>query len=166
MRYRHTDTDIVRSARQQDFIRQAKDQYGQANLIANRDTLLRIFGKHTQTDPDLHSTDGLINLFNLVAFSDAHSIREVHFPADSAALHAAVAVLRGRRSGGRGERRLPNSWLRAEPPRRGRQAGAGPQHPSCPRAAAHDRRPDAGRHRRATQVSALAIPACPCTCPS
>ena len=81
VRYRHTDTDIVRSARQQDFIRQAKDQYGQANLIANRDTLLSIFGKHTQTDPDLHSTDGLINLFNLVAFSDAHSIREVHFPA-------------------------------------------------------------------------------------
>jgi LCP family protein required for cell wall assembly len=81
VRYRHTDTDIVRSARQQDFIRQAKDQYGQSNLIANRDALLSIFGKHTQTDPDLHSTDGLINLFNLVAFSDAHAIREVHFPA-------------------------------------------------------------------------------------
>jgi LCP family protein required for cell wall assembly len=81
VRFRHTDTDIVRSARQQDFIRQAKDQYGQSNLIANRDTLLSIFGKHTQTDPDLHSTDGLINLFNLVAFSDAHAIREVHFPA-------------------------------------------------------------------------------------
>ena len=81
VRYRHTDTDIVRSARQQDFIRQAKDQYGQANLIANRDHLLRIFGQHTQTDADLHTTDGLINLFNLVAFSDAHSIREVHFPA-------------------------------------------------------------------------------------
>ncbi len=81
VRYRHTDTDIVRSARQQDFIRQAKDQYGQANLISNRDRLLRIFGQHTQTDPNLHTTDGLINLFNLVAFSDAHSIREVHFPA-------------------------------------------------------------------------------------
>jgi polyisoprenyl-teichoic acid--peptidoglycan teichoic acid transferase len=81
VRYRHTDTDIVRSARQQDFIRQAKDQYGQANLISNRDTLLRIFGQHTQTDANLHTTDGLINLFNLVAFSDVHSIREVHFPA-------------------------------------------------------------------------------------
>jgi LCP family protein required for cell wall assembly len=81
VRYRHTDTDIVRSARQQDFIREAKDQYGQSNLISNRDTLLRIFGQHTQTDPNLHSTDGLINLFNLVAFSDVHAIREVHFPA-------------------------------------------------------------------------------------
>jgi LCP family protein required for cell wall assembly len=81
VRYRHTDTDIVRSARQQDFIRQAKDQYGQASLISNRDLLLKIFGKNTQTDADLHTTDGLINLFNLVAFSDVHAIREIHFPA-------------------------------------------------------------------------------------
>ena len=81
VRYRHTDTDIVRSARQQDFIRDAKDQYGQSRLIANRDKLLKIFGKHTQTDSNLHSTDGIINLFNLVAFADGHAIREVHFPA-------------------------------------------------------------------------------------
>ena len=81
VRYRHTDTDIVRSARQQDFIRDAKDQYGQTRLIENRDKLLKIFGQHTQTDPDLHSVDGLITMFDLVAFSDAHSIREVHFPA-------------------------------------------------------------------------------------
>jgi LCP family protein required for cell wall assembly len=81
VRYRHTDTDIVRSARQQDFIRDAKDQYGQTRLIENRDKLLTIFGKHTQTDANLHSIDGLINLFNLVAFADGHAIREVHFPA-------------------------------------------------------------------------------------
>ncbi len=81
VRYRHTDTDIVRSARQQDFIRDAKDQYGQGRLIANRDKLLTIFGTHTQTDADLHTTDGLINLFDLVAFADGHAIREIHFPA-------------------------------------------------------------------------------------
>jgi polyisoprenyl-teichoic acid--peptidoglycan teichoic acid transferase len=81
VRFRHTDTDIVRSARQQDFIRDAKAQYGQTRLIENRDSLLTIFGQHTQTDSNLHTTDGLINLFNLVAFSDGHAIREVHFPA-------------------------------------------------------------------------------------
>ncbi len=81
VRYRHTDTDIVRSARQQEFIRDAKDQYGQSRLINNRDKLLKIFGQHAQTDADLHSVDGLINLFDLVAFADGHSIREVHFPA-------------------------------------------------------------------------------------
>ncbi len=81
VRFRHTDSDIVRSARQQDFIRWAKDQYGPATLVNNRDRLLRIFGQHTQTDPDLHSVDGLINLFNLVAFSAGHAIRQVKFPA-------------------------------------------------------------------------------------
>ncbi len=81
VRFRHTDNDIVRNARQQDFIRWAKDQYGQTALIENRDTLLRIFGQHTQTDRDMHTTDGLINLFNLVAFMDGHTIKQVQFPA-------------------------------------------------------------------------------------
>jgi len=81
VRFRHTDTDIVRNARQQDFIRWAKDQYGISNLLANRDKLLRIFGAHTETDHSLHTVDGLINLFNLVAFSDGHTIKSVPFPA-------------------------------------------------------------------------------------
>ncbi|PZS14021.1 MAG: LytR family transcriptional regulator, partial [Solirubrobacterales bacterium] len=81
VRFRHTDNDIVRNARQQDFIRWAKDQYGPAQLIANRDKLLGIFGHHAQTDPDLHKTDGLINLFNLVAFSAGHAIKQIPFPA-------------------------------------------------------------------------------------
>ncbi|HEX4751415.1 MAG TPA: LCP family protein [Solirubrobacterales bacterium] len=80
VRFRHTDNDLVRAARQQAFIREAKDQYGQANLIANRDKLLKIFGEHTQTDANLHSTDGLINLFNLVAFADGHAIKQIPFP--------------------------------------------------------------------------------------
>jgi LCP family protein required for cell wall assembly len=81
VRFRHTDSDIVRNARQQDFIRWAKDQYGVGALISNRDTLLKIFGRHTQTDRSLHTTDGLINLFNLVAFSAGHTINQIHFPA-------------------------------------------------------------------------------------
>ena len=81
VRFRHTDSDLVRNARQQDFIRWAKDQYGVDNLIANRDKLLRIFGAHTVTDHNLHTLDGLINLFNLVAFSDGHTIKQIKFPA-------------------------------------------------------------------------------------
>jgi LCP family protein required for cell wall assembly len=81
VRFRHSDTDIVRNARQQDFIRWAKDQYSQDQLISNRDKLVRVFGQHTQTDRDLHTTDGLINLFNLVAFMDGHRIRQIPFPA-------------------------------------------------------------------------------------
>jgi LCP family protein required for cell wall assembly len=81
VRFRHTDSDLVRNARQQDFIRWAKDQYGAANLIANRDELLRIFGAYTETDHNLHTLDGLINLFDLVAFSAGHTIKQIVFPA-------------------------------------------------------------------------------------
>jgi hypothetical protein len=49
--------------------------------VTDRDKLLKIFGQHTETDADLHSVDGLINLFNLVAFSAGHSIKQVPFPA-------------------------------------------------------------------------------------
>jgi LCP family protein required for cell wall assembly len=81
VRFRHSDSDIVRNARQQDFIRWAKEQYSQDQLISNRDKLVGIFGRHTQTDSNLHTTDGLINLFNLVAFMDGHTIKQIQFPA-------------------------------------------------------------------------------------
>ena len=81
VRFRHTDSDIVRNARQQDFIRWAKSQFTQDQIIQQEGTLLRIFGKHAQTDHNLHTTDGLINLFDLVAFSAGHTIKQIPFPA-------------------------------------------------------------------------------------
>jgi LCP family protein required for cell wall assembly len=81
VRFRHTDNDLVRNARQQDFIRWAKAQYSAAQLVGNRNKLMKIFGEHAQTDHNLHTTDGLINLFNLVAFSAGHTIKQIKFPA-------------------------------------------------------------------------------------
>jgi hypothetical protein len=81
VRFRHTDSDIVRNARQQDFIRWAKAQFSQDQIINQRDDLLKIFGKNATTDHNLHTTDGIINLFDLVAFSSVHSIRQFPFPA-------------------------------------------------------------------------------------
>jgi len=81
VRFRHTDSDLVRNARQQDFIRWAKDQYSITDLFDNRDTLLRTFAKNVETDGDLHTSDGLENLFKLVAFSDGHTIKQIIFPA-------------------------------------------------------------------------------------
>jgi len=81
VRFRHTDTDIVRNARQQDFIRWAKDQFGVSRLISSRDQLLRIFGKHSTLDKGLQSEDGILNLFNLVLNSDGNTIRQIEFPA-------------------------------------------------------------------------------------
>jgi hypothetical protein len=81
VRFRHTDSDLVRNARQQDFLRWVKAQYSASKLVANRDTLTRIFAAHAQTDHNLHTLDGLINLFNLVAFSAGHQVKSIPFPA-------------------------------------------------------------------------------------
>jgi LCP family protein required for cell wall assembly len=81
VRFRHTDSDLVRNARQQDFLRWVKAQFSSGYLFDNRDRLVKIFGQHTQTDADLHSIDGLINLFNLVAFSAGHTVKQIPFPA-------------------------------------------------------------------------------------
>jgi LCP family protein required for cell wall assembly len=81
VRYRHTDSDIIRNARQQDFLRWAKSQFSTSQLLNERDKLLRIFGKNVQTDRSLHTTDGLINLFNLLINANGHVIRSIPFPA-------------------------------------------------------------------------------------
>jgi LCP family protein required for cell wall assembly len=77
VRYRHEDTDLVRSARQQDFIRQAKDQVGVGKIISNRRKLTKIFGKYTTSD--ISSRRSVLRLLTLVAASAQHPISEIHF---------------------------------------------------------------------------------------
>ena len=83
MRFRHTDTDLVREARQQDFIRWAKSQYSIGTLVSNRDHLLKILGQHSQSDEGLHSIDGLLKLFDLAANMESNhaTIKQIPFPA-------------------------------------------------------------------------------------
>jgi hypothetical protein len=79
VRFRHEDTDIVRAARQQDFLRQAKQQIAASDLIENRDRLIRIFGRNTSTDPALKSRSEVLRLLKLALFSADQPIREVRF---------------------------------------------------------------------------------------
>jgi LCP family protein required for cell wall assembly len=79
VRFRHEDNDLVRSARQQDFLRQAKQQVGTSELIDKRDRLVRIFGRNTTTDTGLRSTAEVLRLLKLAVFSVDQPIREVHF---------------------------------------------------------------------------------------
>jgi len=65
VRYRHFDSDLVRAARQQDFLRQAKDQIGVSRIFGDREALLKIFGKYTQTD--IRGTTAILRLLKLVA---------------------------------------------------------------------------------------------------
>ena len=80
VRFRHTDSDEVRNARQQDFIRWAKDGYSTSDLLNNRDRLIRIFSRYTQPDKSLATTDGLLNLANLVIDANSHTLRTIRFP--------------------------------------------------------------------------------------
>jgi LCP family protein required for cell wall assembly len=79
VRFRHTDTDLVRSARQQDFLRQMKQQVTYTELIEKHDRLVRIFGRNTATDPELRSTSEVLRLLKLALFSATKPIQEIHF---------------------------------------------------------------------------------------
>ena len=79
VRYRHTDDDLVRSARQQDFLRQAKQQITYTKLIEERERLMKIFGRNTSTSPSLRSTAEVLRLLKLAIFSAGQPIQEIHF---------------------------------------------------------------------------------------
>jgi LCP family protein required for cell wall assembly len=79
VRFRHEDTDIVRAARQQDFLRQAKQQIVVTDLISNRDRLVKIFGRNTSTDPGLRSRSEVLRLLKLALGTTDQPIREVRF---------------------------------------------------------------------------------------
>jgi polyisoprenyl-teichoic acid--peptidoglycan teichoic acid transferase len=79
VRYRHTDSDITRAARQQDFLRQAKAQVGAKRLFGDRNKLVKIVGKYTRSD--IKGRKQVLSLIQLAIGSAGHPIREIHFPA-------------------------------------------------------------------------------------
>jgi len=79
VRYRHTDDDFVRAARQQDFLRQAKGQIGLGKVFGDRDELLKIFGRYTQTDIARDNDAAIFRLIKLAYDSTKNPIHEVRF---------------------------------------------------------------------------------------
>jgi polyisoprenyl-teichoic acid--peptidoglycan teichoic acid transferase len=79
VRYRHTDTDIVRSARQQDFISDARGQVSIKDLVFDQSGLIDIFTKYTSSDID--NTETMLEVLKLFIASRNASIKEIHFPA-------------------------------------------------------------------------------------
>jgi LCP family protein required for cell wall assembly len=77
VRFRHEDNDLVRAARQQDFLRQVKQQVGAFGLIQRRNKLLHIFSHYTSSDLD--SRSGILRLLKLAIASASHPVQEVHF---------------------------------------------------------------------------------------
>jgi polyisoprenyl-teichoic acid--peptidoglycan teichoic acid transferase len=80
VRYRHTDTDIVRSARQQDFLSAARQRVQIKDLAFDQNGLIDIFTKYTTSDIDEGTT--LLEVLKLFIASRNATINEVHFPAE------------------------------------------------------------------------------------
>ena len=80
VRYRHTDTDIVRSSRQQDFLSAARQRVPIKDLLLGRNDLLDIFTKYTTSD--ISDTATMIQVLDLFIESRNAAIKEVHFPAE------------------------------------------------------------------------------------
>jgi polyisoprenyl-teichoic acid--peptidoglycan teichoic acid transferase len=77
VRFRHTDSDFVRVARQQDFIRQAKEQVGVTGLLNNYGQITSAFGRAVLTD--IRGTTDVLRLLKLAAFSLGRPLRQVKF---------------------------------------------------------------------------------------
>jgi polyisoprenyl-teichoic acid--peptidoglycan teichoic acid transferase len=78
-RFRHEDSDLVRGIRQQDLLRDAKQQVGVGALVEDRERLLEIFGRYTTSDGDLKDRAELLRLLKLGLFSVGQPIRHVKF---------------------------------------------------------------------------------------
>jgi LCP family protein required for cell wall assembly len=85
VRYRHTDNDLIRAARQQDFITQARDQAGFKKLISFKDRrkLARAFNRYFRYDQNVTNTKEIFSLLRLgLFFAQEHpTVHKLAFPA-------------------------------------------------------------------------------------
>jgi LCP family protein required for cell wall assembly len=82
VRYRHTDSDFVRVARQQDFLRNLREQVSPEDVLGQIDTVAKAVG-HAISSTVHGSGSELLNLAKLVAFSQAKPLRQVKFQTTS-----------------------------------------------------------------------------------
>jgi LCP family protein required for cell wall assembly len=78
VRYRHTDSDFVRVARQQDFLRDLREQIDPTDELGQIDTVAKAVG-HAITTTFHASASELIELSKLIAFSQSKPLRQVKF---------------------------------------------------------------------------------------
>jgi len=82
VRYRHTDSDFVRVARQQDFLRDLREQISPGNELGQIDTVAKAVG-HAISSTFHSSATELIELAKLIAFSQTKPLRQVKFETSS-----------------------------------------------------------------------------------
>ena len=78
VRYRHTDSDFVRVARQQDFLRDLRAQISPGNELGQIDNVAKAVG-HAISSTFHSSASELIELAKLIVFSQTKPLRQVKF---------------------------------------------------------------------------------------
>jgi LCP family protein required for cell wall assembly len=85
VRYRHTDNDFIRAARQQDFLRQARSQSGIKKLfqVGKRKKLASAFGRYFTVDKSFRSNKEIFSMIRLALYlvQRSPSVNEVRFRA-------------------------------------------------------------------------------------
>ncbi len=76
-RYRHTDNDIVRAARQQAFLREARAKVPPEKLFEDRSKLVKIFTHYTSSD--INSAEQMLQVLRLFFDLRGAQIKEIHF---------------------------------------------------------------------------------------
>src|SRR3954454_4658948 len=94
VRYRHGDNDLLRAARQHDFLRQARAQFGVNDLLGDRHALLKLLGENTRTD--IRGSKEVLGLAKLAVEAAGKPVQEVPFPAviGPSYVYAAPAAIR------------------------------------------------------------------------
>jgi LCP family protein required for cell wall assembly len=83
VRYRHGDSDFVRVARQQDFLRALREQVSAEDLLGQVKHVAKVVGKAIVTAGFSSSADRVIELVKLISFSQGKPLRQVKFRAAS-----------------------------------------------------------------------------------
>lgn len=81
VRFRHADSDLTRAARQQDFLRAAKDQMSTGQFLKDVEKFSDIAEKYTQTDRNLVTKSGFLRVAKLAFNAVDLPVRQVEFPA-------------------------------------------------------------------------------------
>ena len=105
VRYRHDDNDLVRSARQQEFLREMRQELPAPQILNDYDKLKEILQKYVTLD--IQKSGDLIALAQLIVAANGAPVVQIHFPAQlggptatyvtasDSAIKAAVAKFEG-----------------------------------------------------------------------
>jgi polyisoprenyl-teichoic acid--peptidoglycan teichoic acid transferase len=82
VRFRRDDNDLVRAARQQDFLREARQKIPPSKMFSDRTELIDIFKRYTTSDRGLEDPIQLLELLKTFLAARHATVNEIHFPAD------------------------------------------------------------------------------------